>query len=118
MPNKYGHKNYLCYIINFFGATNIAINMPKQLFLTLMLVFMANNDANNGKLVLHGLSSLIFTMPAMENGEKSKSECPLLESHCWYIQDIYLKVRVSIIICHEDPQRTSKQLILVCFWQC
>ena len=103
MPNKYGHKNYLCYIINYFGATNIAINMPKQLFLTLMLVFMANNDANNGKLVLHGLPSLIFTMPAMENGEKSKSECPLLESHCWYIQDIYLKVRVSIIICHEDP---------------
>ena len=69
MPNKYGHKNYLCYIINYFGATSIAINMPKQLFLTLMLVFMANNDANNGKLVLHGLSSLIFTMPAMENGE-------------------------------------------------
>ena len=79
-----------------------------------MLVFMANNDANNGKLGLHGLSSLIFTMPAMENGEKSKSECPLLESHCWYIHDIYLK---SIIICHEDPKRTSDQLILVCFWQ-
>ena len=83
-----------------------------------MLVFMANNDANNGKLGSHGLSSLIFTMPAMENGEKSKSECPLLESHCWYIHDIYLKVRVSIIICHEDPKRTSEQLIIVCFLQC
>ena len=47
-----------------------------------MLVFMANHDANNGKLGLHGLSSVIFTMPAMENGEKSKSECQLLESHC------------------------------------
>ena len=80
-----------------------------------MLVFMANNDANNGKLGLHGLSSVIFTM---ENGEKSKSECQLLESHCWYIHDIYLKVRVSIIICHKDLQKTSKQLILVCFWQC
>ena len=83
-----------------------------------MLVFMANNDANNGKLGLHGLSSVIFTMPAMENGEKSKSECQLLESHCWYIHYIYLKVRVSIIICHKDLQKTSKQLILVCFWQC
>ena len=81
MPNKYGHKNYLCYIINYFGTTSIAINKPKQLFLTLMLVFMANNDANNGK-------------------------------------DIYLQVRVSIIICRGDPQRTSKQLILLCFWQC
>ena len=82
-----------------------------------MLGFMAYNDANSGKLGLHGLSSLIFTVPAMENGEKSKSECPLLESHCWYIYDIYLKVCVSIIICHEDPQRTWKQLILVCFWE-
>ena len=71
-----------------------------------MLGFMANNDANSGKLGLHGLSSLIFTVPAMENGEKSKSECPLLESHFWYIYDIYLKVCVSIIICHEGPQKT------------
>ena len=61
---------------------------------------MANNDANSANLGLHGLSSLIFTMPAMENGKKSKSECPHLESHCWYIHDIYLKVCVSIIICH------------------
>ena len=53
----------------------------------------------------------------MENGEKSKSEYPLLESHCWYIYDIYLKVCVTIIICHEDPPRTWEQLILVCFWQ-
>ena len=83
-----------------------------------MLVFMANNDANSANLGLHGLSSLIFTMSAMENGEKSTSECPHLESNCWYIHDIYLKVCVSIIICHEDPQMTWKQLILVCFWQC
>ena len=34
-----------------------------------MLGFMANNDANSGKLGLHGLSGLIFTVPAMENGE-------------------------------------------------
>ena len=47
-----------------------------------MLVIMANNDADSGKLGLHGLSTLIFTMPTMEDGEKSKSECPLLESHC------------------------------------
>ena len=39
-----------------------------------MLVFMANNDANNANGWLHGLSSLVFTIPAMENGEKSKSE--------------------------------------------
>ena len=31
MPYKYGHKNRLCYIINYFGATSIAINMPKQI---------------------------------------------------------------------------------------
>ena len=31
MPNKYGHKNCLCYIINYFEATSIAINMPKQI---------------------------------------------------------------------------------------
>ena len=43
---------------------------------------MTNNDANSGKLGLHGLSSPVFTVPAMENGEKSKSEYPLLESHC------------------------------------
>ena len=30
MPYKYGHKNRLCYIINYFGATSIAINVPKQ----------------------------------------------------------------------------------------
>ena len=83
-----------------------------------MLVFMENNDANSANLGLHGLCSLIFTMPAMENGEKSKSECPHLESHCWYIHDIYLKVCVSIIICHEHSQMTWKQLILICFWQC
>ena len=78
-----------------------------------MLVFMANNDANSANLGLHDLSSLIFTMPAMENGEKSYPECPLLESHCWYIHDVYLRVCVSIITCHEDPQRHQKQLILV-----
>ena len=83
-----------------------------------MLVFMANNDANSANFWLHGLSSLIFIMPAMENGEKSKSECPHLESHCNFIHDIYLKVCVSIIICHEDPQMTWKQSILVCFSQC
>ena len=83
-----------------------------------MLVVMANDDANSANLGLHGLSSLIFTMLAMENGENSKSKCPHLESHCWYIPDIHLKVCVSIIICHEDPHRTWKQLILVCFWQC
>ena len=82
-----------------------------------MSVFMTNNDAKSANLGLHGLSSLVFRMPAMENGEKSKWECPHLESHCWYIHDIYLKVYVSIIICHEDPQRTWKQLILVCFLQ-
>ena len=47
-----------------------------------MLVFMANNDANSANGGLHGLASLVFTMPAMENGEKSKSECPHRESHC------------------------------------
>ena len=56
-----------------------------------------------------GLSSLVFT-----NSEKSKSECPNLESHCWYIHDIYPKACVSIIICHEDGHRTWKQFILVC----
>ena len=30
MPNKYGHRNCLCYIINYFAATSIAINMLKQ----------------------------------------------------------------------------------------
>ena len=68
-----------------------------------MLVFIANDDADSANLGLHGLSSLLFIMTAMENGEKSKSECPHLESHCWYIHDIYLKVCVSIIICYEDP---------------
>ena len=28
MPNKYGHC--LCYIINYFWANGIAINMPQQ----------------------------------------------------------------------------------------
>ena len=74
-----------------------------------MLFFMANSDADSANLGLHGLSSLLFIMLAMENGEKSKSECPHLESHCWYIHDIYLKVCVNIIICHEDPHRTWKQ---------
>ena len=104
MPNKYGHKNCLCYIINYFGAASIDINMPKQ------IVSNSNvglyNNANSANLGLHGLCSLVFTMPAMENGEKSKSEYPHLESHCWYIHYIYLKVCVSIIICHEDPHRT------------
>ena len=68
-----------------------------------MLVFMANNDANSANLGLHGLSSLIFTLPAMENGEKSKLECPHPEAHCWCIHDIYLNVCMSIITCHEDP---------------
>ena len=31
MSNKYGHKNCLCYIINYFEAPSIAINMPKQI---------------------------------------------------------------------------------------
>ena len=70
-----------------------------------MLVFMANNDANSANLGLHDLPLLIFTMPAMENSEKSNPECPLLESHCWYIHDVYLKVCVSIIICHVVQQR-------------
>ena len=30
MANKYGHKNCLCYIINYFWATSIAIHMTKQ----------------------------------------------------------------------------------------
>ena len=30
MPNKYGPKNCLCYIFNYFGATSIAINMPNS----------------------------------------------------------------------------------------
>ena len=47
-----------------------------------MLVFMANNDDNIANLGLHSLPSLHLTMPAMESGEKSKSECPNLESHC------------------------------------
>ena len=47
MPNKYGHKNCLCYIFNYFEATIIVINMPNKLFPTLMLVFMANDDANS-----------------------------------------------------------------------
>ena len=38
-----------------------------------MFVLMANIDANSANLGLHGLSSLIFTMPPMEIGEKSKS---------------------------------------------
>ena len=38
-----------------------------------MLVFMANNDASSANVGLHCLSSLLFTMPEMENGEKSKS---------------------------------------------
>ena len=57
-----------------------------------MLVFMANKDDNITNLGLDGLPSLHLTMPAMENSERSKSECPNLESHCWYIHDIYLKV--------------------------
>ena len=63
----------------------------------------------------NGLSSLVLTMPAIKNGEKSKSEYPLMDSHCWYIQDIYLKVCVFIIIWHEEPHRTWKQFIIVCF---
>ena len=78
-----------------------------------MLVFIANNNANSGKLGLHGLFSLILKCRQCKNGEKSKLECPLLESHCWYIHDIYLMVCVSIIICHEHPQRTWKQFILI-----
>ena len=50
--------------------------------------------------------------PAMENGEKSKSEGPDLESHCWYIDDNYLNVCVSIIICHEDLHRTNFSMFL------
>ena len=46
--------------------------------------------------------SPFYIMPVMENGEKSKSELRYLESQCWWIHDIYLKVYVSIIICHED----------------
>ena len=86
MSNKYGNKNCLCFIINYFGATSIAINMPKQTVSnsTLMLVFMANNYAISANLVLHGLSSLVYTMPATKNFEKSNSECPHLESKCWY----------------------------------
>ena len=105
MPNEYGHKNCLCYIINCFGPTSIAINMQKQ---TVSNVFMANNDAASANLGLHGLHSLLFVMPAMENGEKSKSKYPHLETHCWYIHDIYLKVCVSILISHEDMHRTWK----------
>ena len=82
-----------------------------------MLVCMADNDANSANVGLHGIFSLMFTMLAMENGEKSKSECQHLESLSWYIY-MYLKACVSIIICHEDPQMTWKQLILECFWQC
>ena len=59
-----------------------------KLFLTLMLVFMANNDANSANLGIHGHCSLIFTMPAMENGEvkikMSTSGIPLL-LHSWYL---------------------------------
>ena len=54
----------------------------------------------------------ILQCPAMENGEKSKSEGPDLESHCWYIDDNYLKVCVSIIICHEDLHRTNFSMFL------
>ena len=71
MPNKYGHRNCLYYIINYLEATSLAINMPNKLFLTLMLVLMAKNDAYNANLGLHGLSSILFIMPAIENGEKS-----------------------------------------------
>ena len=80
-----------------------------------MLVFMGKNYANSAHIRLHCLPSLVFTMTAIENGEKSKSECPNLESHCWYIHDICLKVCVSIIICHEHPNMTWEQLILVIF---
>ena len=104
MPNKYGH-NWFWHVYGNTSCSKIVDDVTQTMFLTLMLVFMANNDANSASLGLHYLSSLIFTMPAMENGEKLNSECPLLESHCWYIHDVYLKVCVSIIICHEDPQR-------------
>ena len=77
-----------------------------------MLVFMTNNDSASANLALHGLSSLLFKMSAMENGENSKSECPHLESHCWYINEIYLKVYVSIIICHKDLHMSWKQYVL------
>ena len=85
-----------------------------------MLVFMANNDANSANLGLHGLQSHCYNAGDRQwKMVKSQNQ----NVHIWNpIVDtfmiFYLKVCVSIIICHEDPQMTWKQLILVCFWQC
>ena len=43
-----------------------------------MVVFMANNDANKANFGLHGLSSLLLIIPAMENGKRQNHNVHIL----------------------------------------
>ena len=74
-----------------------------------MLVFMANNDANNGKLVLHGLSSLTFTMPAMENVKSQNQNVhfgnPIVDTLKIFTSR-YVWASLSVIKTHREPQNS------------